>query len=103
MELFKMTTYSENESNSGSLVGDAIETKGSFSTTKITDADGTSLFRQEDDGSIHIGENSVVIVDSPNSSSGNDMIYSSVADGSTLQIGNIESHRTIIKGTLEVN
>ena len=102
MELFKMTTYSENESNSGSLVGDAIETKGSFSTTKITDAEGKSLFRQEDDGSIHIGENSVVIVDSPNSSSGNDMIYSSVADGSKLQIGNLDSHQTIINGTLEV-
>ena len=102
MELFKMTSYSENLTNAGSMVGDAIETKGSFSTTKITDADGVSLFRQEDDGSIHIGENSVVIVDSPNSSSGNDMIYSSAADGSTLQIGNIDSHRTIINGTLEV-
>ena len=102
MELFKMTTYSENLTNAGSMVGDAIETKGSFSTTKITDADGVSLFRQEDDGSIHIGENSVVIVDSPNSSSGNDMIYSSAVDGSTLQIGNIDSHSTIIKGTLEV-
>ena len=102
MELFKMTTYSENLTNSGSMVGDAIETQGSFSTTKITDADGVSLFRKEDDGSIHIGENSVVIVDSPNSLSGHDMIYSSVADGSILQIGNIDSHRTIIKGTLEV-
>ena len=102
MELFQMTSYSENLTNAGSMVGDAIETKGSFSTTKITDADGVSLFRQEDDGSIHIGENSVVIVDSPNSSSGNDMIYSSAADGSTLQIGNIDSHRTIINGTLEV-
>ena len=103
MELFQMTTYSENLTNSGSMVGDAIETKGSFSTTKITDANGVSLFRQEDDGSIHIGENSVVIVDKPNSSSGNDMIYSSAAGGSTLQIGNLDSHRTIIKGTLEVN
>ena len=102
MELFKMTSYSENLTNAGSMVGDAIETKGSFSTTKITDANGVSLFRQEDDGSIHIGENSVVIVDSPNSSSGNDMIYSSAVDGSTLQIGNIDSHSTIIKGTLEV-
>ena len=102
MELFQMTSYSENLTNAGSMVGDAIETKGSFSTTKITDADGVSLFRQEDDGSIHIGENSVVIVDSPNSSSGNDMIYSSAADGSTLQIGNVDSHRTIINGTLEV-
>ena len=102
MELFKMTTYSENLTNSGSMVGDAIETQGSFSTTKITDAGGVSLFRKEDDGSIHIGENSVVIVDSPNSLSGHDMIYSSAADGSILQIGNIDSHRTIINGTLEV-
>ncbi|MGB1850992.1 MAG: YadA C-terminal domain-containing protein [Candidatus Micropelagos thuwalensis] len=102
MELFQMTTYSENLTNSGSMAGDAIETQGSFSTTKITDAEGVSLFRQEDDGSIHIGENSVVIVDSPNSSSGNDMIYSSAADGSILQIGNIDSHQTIINGTLEV-
>ena len=31
------------------------------------------------------------------------MIYSSAAGGSTLQIGNLDSHRTIIKGTLEVN
>ena len=30
------------------------------------------------------------------------MIYSSAADGSILQIGNIDSHQTIINGTLEV-
>ena len=102
MELFKMTTYSENATNSGSLSGDAIQTQGSFSTSKITDADGKSLFRQEADGSIHIGENSVVIVDAPNSSSGYDMIYSSVADGATLQVGNSNTHRTIVQGSLQV-
>lgn len=102
MELFKMTTYSQNSTNSGSLSGDAIETQGSFSTSKITDTEGNSLFRLEADGTIHIGENSVVIADAPNSTSGNDMIYSSAADGSTLQIGNNDNHQTIVRGSLRV-
>lgn len=92
-------SYAANITNEGDA---NIVTKGGLVTKQLSNPDGSSIIRKEDDGSIHIGENSVIIVDAPNSSSGNDMIYSSAVDGSTLQIGNIDSHKTIIKGTLEV-
>ncbi len=90
-----LTTYSANITNQTSQ----IVTNGGFSTNQITAADGASLFRQETDGTVHVGENSIVFADESISSSGNDEIYSS---SGTLQLGNNESHKTIIMGTLEV-
>ena len=100
MEIFTMTTYSSNETNSGTLTGDdAVVTDGNFSTNKITASDGSSLFRQESDGTVHIGENSIVLADELVSNSGYDQIYSS---SGVLELGNTSSHRTVITGTLEI-
>ena len=100
MEIFTMTTYSSNETNSGTLTGDdAVVTDGNFSTNKITASDGSSLFRQESDGTVHIVENSIVLADELVSNSGYDQIYSS---SGTLELGNSNSHRTIVTGTLEI-
>ena len=95
-----LKTYSQNITNSGDDA--AVATQGNFSTNLITAADGSSLMRQEDDGTIHLGDNSVVIAPSTDGGTTPDMIYSSAADGSTLQIGNISGHHTIIKGTAEI-
>lgn len=96
--LINFKSYSENISNATSE-GGTIATKGNFSTNQITSSDGSSLFRQEDDGTVHIGQNSIVLADELVSASGNDEIYSS---SGTLQLGNNDTHKTIIKGTLEV-
>ena len=74
-------SYAANITNEGDA---NIATKGGLVTKQLSNPDGSSLIRQEDDGSIHIGENSVVIVDSPNSSSCNVFFFSSAVDGSTL-------------------
>jgi hypothetical protein len=87
-----VTTYSQNLTNTGDDA--TVETKGNFSTSQISSADGTSLFREEGDGTVHIGENSIVF-----SLTGTDRIHSSVGE---LHIGNSSSHRTIIEGTLEI-
>jgi hypothetical protein len=92
-----MTTYSQNATNSGSLAN--ITTNGNFSTNKITSADGASLFRQESDGTVHIGENSIIFADESISQSGRDEIYSSSGE---LQLGNDSNHQTIVRGSLEV-
>ena len=92
-----MTTYAENITNAGSSA--VVETNGNFSTNKITASDGASLMRQEDDGTVHIGQNSIVLADELVSNSGFDQIYSS---SNVLEIGNTSSHRTKIRGALEV-
>jgi hypothetical protein len=91
-------TYSENLSNDENS-GAVVVTQGSFSTAKITDEDGSSLFRQETDGTVHIGENSIVLADENVSNSGYDQIYSS---SNVLELGNSATHRTVITGTLEI-
>ena len=93
------TSYAENITNDENS-GAVVITQGSFSTAKITDADGTSLFRQEDDGTVHIGENSIVLADENVSNSGYDQIYSS---SGTLELGNSATHTTVITGNLSVN
>lgn len=92
-----MTTYAENVTNSGSSA--VVVTNGNFSTDKITASDGASLMRQEGDGTVHIGQNSIVLADELVSNSGFDQIYSS---SNVLEIGNTLSHRTKIRGTLEI-
>lgn len=88
--------YSENVTNISSA---NTETNGGFVTGQITGDDGATLFRQEEDGTVHIGENSIVLADELVSASGNDEVYSS---SGVLQLGNDNSHRTVIRGTLEV-
>lgn len=97
--LINFKTFSENVSNNGSSTN-ALVTNGSFSTKQITSTDGSSLFRQEADGTVHIGENSIVLADETVSQSGNDEIYSS---SDVLQLGNDSNHRTVVRGTLEVS
>ena len=96
--IFNFTSYSENASNAEASEG-VIATKGNFSTNQITSSDGASLFRQEDDGTVHIGENSIVLADELVSGSGNDEIYSS---SDVLQLGDDENHTTVVVGNLEV-
>lgn len=96
--LINFKSYSENISNA-TATEDTVATKGNFSTNQITASDGASLFRQEEDGTVHIGENSIVLSDEAVSASGNDEVYSS---SGTLQLGNNASHKTVIKGSLEV-
>jgi hypothetical protein len=98
MEIFSMTTYSANVTNID-VADTAVETSGNFSTNKITAADGSSLFRQEADGTVHIGEKSIVLADELVSNSGYDQIYSS---SGILELGNNAAHRTIVTGTLEI-
>ena len=88
--------YSENVTNIASA---NAETNGGLITGQITGDDGATLFRQEEDGTVHIGENSIVLADELVSASGNDEVYSS---SGVLQLGNNDTHRTVIKGTLEV-
>jgi len=83
-------TFSQNTTTQGG----AVETGGGFFAEEMTAADGTSLVRRESDGTLHFGENSVVI-----STTGLDRIHSSVGE---LHIGNSGTHRTIINGTLEI-
>ena len=77
-----------------------IVTKGGLVTEQLSNADGSSLLRKEDDGTVHIGQNSIVLSDELVSASGNDEVYSS---SNVLQLGNNDNHRTVIKGTLEVS
>jgi len=92
-----MTTYAENITNAGSTA--VAVTNGNFSTNKITASNGASLIRQEADGTVHIGQNSIVLADELVSNSGFDQIYSS---SDVLEIGNTSSHRTKITGALEI-
>ena len=76
-----------------------MQSKGGFVAEQIKGGDGATLFRQATDGTVHIGANSIVLSDESVSSSGNDEVYSS---SSVLQLGNNNSHRTVIKGSLEI-
>jgi hypothetical protein len=71
-----------------------VTTDGGLLVKKVQAGDGTSLVRQDADGTLHIGENSVRI-----SLTGKDRIDSTVGE---LYIGNRNGHRTIIEGTLEI-
>ena len=89
-------SYGTNATNEGTV---NIQTKGGLVTEQLSNADGSSLLRKEDDGTVHIGQNSIVLSDELVSASGNDEIYSS---SGVLQLGNNAAHKTVIKGTLEV-
>ena len=93
-----LTTFSANITNDSSSVAN-VQSKGGFVAEQIKGGDGATLFRQETDGTVHIGENSIVLSDERVSSSGNDEVYSS---SGALQLGNNSSHRTIVKGALEI-
>ena len=89
-------SYAVNVSNEGTV---NVETAGGLVAEQLSNPDGTSLLRKEDDGTVQIGRSSIVLADEAVSASGNDEVYSS---SGTLQLGNNASHKTIIKGTLEV-
>lgn len=92
---YTFTSYSSN----ALVTSGAIQTDGGLYTQKIMDSDGISLFRKDADGTVHIGQNSILMRDSTISNNGNDQIWSSV---NRLQLGNSPSHRTIVQGTLEI-
>ena len=93
-----LTSFSPNITNSVSATSNVLS-KGGFTTEQITNADGTVIFREESDGTIHVGENSIVLADETVSASGNDEIYSS---SGKLQLGNNSNHVTEVKGSLRV-
>ncbi len=94
------TSFSTNITNENDTTNNAnAETMGGLVIEQISGVNGASIFRQEDDGTVHIGENSIVLSDESVSQSGNDEIYSS---SGVLQLGNGANHRTVIQGTLEV-
>ena len=94
-----LTSFSTNITNSSTATAN-VESDGGLNAEKIVGGDGATLFRQETDGTVHIGENSIVLSDESVSASGNDEVYSS---SGVLQLGNNNSHRTVIKGALEVD
>jgi hypothetical protein len=89
-------SYATNITNQGSV---NIVTKGGLVAEQLSNPDGSSLLRKEEDGTVHIGQNSIVLADELVSASGNDEVYSS---SGVLQLGNNDSHRTVIRGSLEV-
>ena len=89
-------SYASNVTTEGTV---NIVTKGGLVTEQLSNPDGSSLLRKEDDGTMHIGQNSIVLADELVSASGNDEVYSS---SGVLQLGNTANHKTIIKGTIEV-
>lgn len=93
-----LTSFSPNITNSVSATSNVLS-KGGFTTEQITNSDGTVIFREESDGTIHVGENSIVLADETVSASGNDEIYSS---SGKLQLGNNSNHVTEVKGSLRV-
>jgi len=96
-----LTTFSSNITNDNTNTSLAnVQSKGGFIAEQIKGGDGATLFRQETDGTVHIGENSIVLSDESVSASGNDEVYSS---SGALQLGNNNSHRTIVKGALEID
>ena len=95
----RLTTFATNLTNDGTSDTANLQTDGGFVSERIEAPDGSVLFRQEDDGTVHIGEKSIVLADELVSNSGFDQIYSS---SGVLELGNNASHRTIITGTLEV-
>jgi len=92
-------SYAVNITNENGATDVNVGTDGGFVAEKISNPDGTSLIRKEDDGTVHIGQNSIVLADELVSNSGYDQIYSS---SGVLELGNTSSHRTVITGTLEI-
>jgi hypothetical protein len=92
---YSLKTFSKNATTSTG----AQATDGGFFAEQITSSNGASLFRQEADGTVHIGENSIVLADESISASGFDTIYSS---SGRLQLGNNSSHTTVVEGALEI-
>ena len=94
------TAFSTNITNENDSTSEANEeTKGGLIVEQISGIDGASIFRQESDGTVHIGENSIVLSDESVSNSGYDQISSSA---NILELGNSSAHRTIVTGTLEI-
>ena len=91
-----LTTFSANITNDSVSIAN-VQSKGGFVAEQIKGGDGATLFRQESDGTVHIGENSIVLSDESVSASGTDEVYSS---SGTLQLGDSDSHSTIVKGSL---
>ena len=91
-------SYATNLTNDGNDEVN-IATKGGLVTEQLSNPDGSSLLRKEEDGTVHIGQNSIVLADELVSSSGNDEIYSS---SDVLQLGDDENHTTVVVGNLEV-
>lgn len=91
-------SYATNLTNDGNDEVN-ITTNGGLVTEQLSNPDGSSLLRKEDDGTVHIGQNSIVLADELVSSSGNDEIYSS---SDVLQLGDDENHTTVVVGNLEV-
>ena len=56
-----LTTFSSNITNDNTNTSLAnVQSKGGFIAEQIKGGDGATLFRQESDGTVHIGENSIV-------------------------------------------
>lgn len=91
---YEFQTYNSNFLNSGDNL-----TNGGLVITQLTGEDGTSIIRQEDDGTVHLGENSLVFAERGVAGFTEDTIYSSTG---VLQIGDGPSHRTVFQGVVEV-
>ena len=89
-----MVTYASNILNDGQ-----ITTNGGLYTNQVSSTAGISIVRQEVDGTIHLGQNSLVFGEGGRGAFANDTLYSS---NGVLEIGNNKSHRTIVNGTLEI-
>jgi len=96
----RLTTFSKNITNSSNDTTTANnESDGGLISEKIINDEGKSIFREESDGTIHIGANSIILADETVSNSGYDQISSS---SNVLELGNSDAHRTVVTGTLEV-
>jgi hypothetical protein len=74
-------------------------TNGGLVSPQMTSQDGTSIVRQEDNGTVHLGENSLVFAERGVAGFTEDTMYSS---NGVLHIGDNSQHRTVINGTLEI-
>ena len=102
-KLNSFTTIPASSTNSFQALFPNIEAGGTDALISLTEDNkvvvGDNLVRLETDGTVHVGKNSIVLADELVSASGNDEVYSS---SGVLQLGNNASHRTIIKGSIEV-
>ncbi len=102
-KLNSFTTIAASSTNSFQALFPNIEAGGTDALISSTEENkvviGDNLVRLETDGTVHVGKNSIVLADELVSASGNDEVYSS---SGVLQLGNNASHRTIIKGSIEV-
>jgi len=101
--LNSFTTIAASSTNSFQALFPNIEAGGTDALISSTEENkvviGDNLVRLETDGTVHVGKNSIVLADELVSASGNDEVYSS---SGVLQLGHNASHRTIIKGSIEV-